>query len=95
MQAAGRAPRLARVVELLDMRDEGTVRALRAGHNPAGAHTTDGENQRADSLLIRAKADAELALAQARAKNARVDGQEAADDSAAQRTTNVNQGAEK
>ena len=61
----------------------------------ARAAMTDGENQRADSLLIRAKADAELAVAQARARSARVEGQGAIDDSAAQRSTNASQGAEK
>jgi len=54
---------------------------------------TKGENQRADSLLIRAKADAELALAKAREKNARVAGKDAVSDSAAQKATNVGQGA--
>ncbi len=56
---------------------------------------TDGDNQRADSLLIRARADAELALAQAREKNAKTDGQKAVDDSAAQKATNIGQGAVK
>ncbi|HEV8548721.1 MAG TPA: DUF4398 domain-containing protein [Polyangiaceae bacterium] len=54
---------------------------------------TKGDNQRADSLLIRAKADAELAIAKAREKNARVAGQEAVTDSATQKATNVGQGA--
>lgn len=53
----------------------------------------DGDNERADSLLIRAKADAELAIAKAREKNATVAGQEAVTDSAAQKATNVGQGA--
>jgi hypothetical protein len=56
---------------------------------------TDGENQRADALLIRAKADAELAVAQAREKNARIETEKAVADSAAQRATNVGQGAVK
>jgi len=51
------------------------------------------DNQRAESLLVRAKADAELAIAQAREKNARVAGQDAVTDSAAQNATNVGQGA--
>jgi len=55
----------------------------------------DGENEQADSLLIRAKMDGELALAQAREKTARVDHQEAAADSAEQKTTNAVQGAVK
>ncbi len=53
----------------------------------------NGDNEKADSLLIRAKMDGELALAQAREKTARVDHQEAAADSAEQKTTNSVQGA--
>lgn len=53
----------------------------------------DGDNQRADSLLIRGKADAELAIAKAREKSAREAGQEAVTDSKAQKATNVGQGA--
>lgn len=56
---------------------------------------TDGDNQRADSLLIRATADAELAIAQAREKTANIDRQEAVQDSADQKATNVGQGAVK
>ena len=56
---------------------------------------TDGDNERADSLLIRAKMDGELALAQAREKTARLDHQEAVVDSADQKTTNAGQGAVK
>ena len=55
----------------------------------------DGDNVRADSLLIRAKADAELAIAQAREKGAKIEGEKAVDDSAAQKATNVGQGATK
>jgi hypothetical protein len=55
----------------------------------------DGENKRADGLLIRAKADAELAIAQTREKNAKAEVQKAVDDSAAQKATNVGQGAVK
>jgi hypothetical protein len=55
----------------------------------------DGNNERADSLLIRAKADAELALAQARELNASVGGQVAVAASAQQKATNVGQGAVK
>jgi uncharacterized protein YqfA (UPF0365 family) len=55
----------------------------------------DGDNQRADALLIRAKMDGELALAQAREKTARVDHKEATADSAAQKATNLGQGAVK
>jgi hypothetical protein len=46
-------------------------------------------------LLVRAKADSELALAQAREKIARVDHKEAIADSADQKTTNAAQGAVK
>jgi hypothetical protein len=53
----------------------------------------DGDNARADSLLIRAKVDAELAIAKAREKSARVAGKEAVTDSATQKATNVGQGA--
>jgi len=55
----------------------------------------NGDNEQADSLLIRAKMDGELALAQAREKTARVDHQEATADSAEQKTTNTVQGAVK
>lgn len=53
----------------------------------------DDDNERADALLIRAKVDAELALAQARETGAKTDHQSAIDDSAAQDATNVGQGA--
>jgi hypothetical protein len=56
---------------------------------------TDGDNQRADSLLIRAKADAELSVVQAREKGAKIETQKAVDDSAAQKDTNAGQGAVK
>ena len=59
------------------------------------AAMADGDNERADGLLKRAKADAELAIAQAREKGAKVGGQEAVEDSAAQKTTNEVQGAVK
>ena len=59
------------------------------------AAMADDENERADGLLRRAKADAELALALAREHGAKVGGQEAAEDSAAQKTTNAVQGAVK
>jgi hypothetical protein len=55
----------------------------------------DDDNERADTLLIRAKADAELAVAQAREKTARLDHQEAVEDSADQAATNAVQGAVK
>jgi hypothetical protein len=56
---------------------------------------TEGDNARADALLVRARADAELAIAQARGKNAKIEADKAAADSAAQRATNVGQGAVK
>jgi hypothetical protein len=55
----------------------------------------DDDNERADGLLKRAKADAELAIAQARETGAKVGTQEAVKDSAAQQTTNAVQGAVK
>lgn len=54
-----------------------------------------GDNERAESLLVRAKADAELAVAQARERGANVAGQIAVDNSAAQNATNIDQGAVK
>ena len=56
---------------------------------------TNGDNKRADSLLIRAKADAELAVVQAREKGAKIEVQKAVEDSASQKATNVGQGAAK
>jgi len=53
----------------------------------------DDENKRADSLLIRAKADAELALAQTREQGAKAGVEEAVEDSAEQKATNIGQGA--
>ena len=55
----------------------------------------DGENQQADSLLIRAKADAELSVAQARETGAKVNVAEAVEESAEQQDTNIGQGAVK
>lgn len=52
-----------------------------------------GDNEQADALLIRAKADGELALAQAREKLAHADRKEAVKDSVEQKTTNEGQGA--
>jgi hypothetical protein len=56
---------------------------------------SDGDNVRADMLLVRAKADSELALAQARESGAVVEHKEAIADSAEQKTTNAVQGAVK
>lgn len=55
----------------------------------------DGDNERADSLLIRAKADAELSLAQARETGAQVNVAEAVEESTEQKEMNVGQGAVK
>jgi len=55
----------------------------------------DGDNKRADGLLIRAKADADLSIAQAREKGAKADSQKATDDMATQKATNQGQGAVK
>lgn len=51
------------------------------------------DHEHADALLIRAKADAELAIALAREAGAKTDHKEAVDDSAAQAATNEGQGA--
>ncbi len=56
---------------------------------------TDGDNKRADSLLIRAKADAELSIALAREKSAKTDVAKAVEESNNQKTTNTVQGASK
>ena len=55
----------------------------------------DDENKRAESLLVRAKVDAELALAQTRETGAKVDVAEAVEESTEQKDTNVGQGAVK
>lgn len=55
----------------------------------------DDENERAASLLVRAKVDAELALAQTRETGAKVDVAEAVEESTEQKDTNVGQGAVK
>jgi uncharacterized protein YqfA (UPF0365 family) len=72
--------------------------SLKLAHDQIGEAQkamANGDNERADSLLIRAKMDGELAVAQAREKTARADHQEAAADSADQKTTNAVQGAVK
>lgn len=56
---------------------------------------SSGDNERANSLLIRAQADAELAIAQAREADSSAEVQEAVSDSAAQKATNIGQGAVK
>jgi hypothetical protein len=51
------------------------------------------DNERAASLLIRSKADSELAIAIARAQNAKVEAQKASEQLNAQSSTNAAQGA--
>jgi hypothetical protein len=53
----------------------------------------DGENERADSLLRRAKSDAELAIALTRDQSAKTEATKATVQSNAQQTVNANQGA--
>ncbi len=53
-----------------------------------------GENEQADALLVRAKSDAEVAIALAREQGAKVGAQKADVQSNTQRTTNANQGAQ-
>ena len=56
---------------------------------------SNGDNNRADSLLIRARADAELAVVLAHEKGANAAVQVAVDKADAQRNTNIDQGAVK
>lgn len=60
----------------------------------AKAAMADDDNARAESLLMRAKADAELAIALVRADKANHQEQNATDQSNAQRSTNMEQGAQ-
>lgn len=53
----------------------------------------DDENERAESLLMRAKADAELAVALTREDAANTQASNAVDQSNSQRSTNIEQGA--
>jgi hypothetical protein len=59
----------------------------------AKARITDGDNIAADSLLIRSKADSELALALAREQTSNVEAQKAAQEARNTTTTNTVQGA--
>jgi len=59
----------------------------------ATAAMRDGDNERADALLRRAKSDAELAIALTRNQSAKTEAQKATDQSNAQQVTNANQGA--
>ena len=61
----------------------------------AGAAMRAGDNERADSLLLRARSDAELAIALARDANAKTGAENATEQSDAQKSTNANQGANK
>jgi hypothetical protein len=54
----------------------------------ANAAMKDGDNARADALLMRARADAELAIALTRDQGARTAAQKAVDQSNSQRSTN-------
>jgi gamma-glutamylcysteine synthetase len=63
--------------------------------NAAKKAMAEEENERAESLLIRAKADAELAVAQARETSAQVAVKDAVEDSTDQKDMNVGQGAVK
>jgi hypothetical protein len=53
----------------------------------------DGDNGRADALLLRARSDAELAIALTRDQSAKTEAQKATEQSNTQRSTNANQGA--
>lgn len=59
----------------------------------ANAAMKNGDNERADALLLRAKSDAELAIALTREQTAEVEAQKATDQNAAQRSTNASMGA--
>jgi len=61
----------------------------------AKALIKEGDNRAADFMLVRAKADSELALALAREQNAKREAQQATDQSKATDTTNTIQGAQK
>jgi hypothetical protein len=57
----------------------------------AKAAIVDGNNERADSLLSRARSDAELAVVLTREQTARADSQKATEQSNTQRETNAKQ----
>jgi hypothetical protein len=59
----------------------------------ANAAMRDGDNGRADALLLRARSDAELAIALTRDQSAKTEAQKATEQSNTQRSTNANQGA--
>ncbi len=59
----------------------------------ANAAMKNGDNERANGLLLRARSDAELAIALTRDQSAKTGAQQAAVQSNTQQTTNANQGA--
>ncbi len=59
----------------------------------AKVHMTNGDNREAASLLIRSKADSELALALAREQGASLDAQTATEKAKTTAVTNTSQGA--
>ena len=59
----------------------------------AAAAMKDGDNERAEGLLLRSRSDAELAIALTRDQSAKTDAQKATVQSNTQTTTNLNQGA--
>ena len=59
----------------------------------ANAAIKNGDNERANGLLLRARSDAELAIALTRDQSAKTGAQQATVQSNAQQNTNVNQGA--
>jgi hypothetical protein len=59
----------------------------------AKAAIRNGDNDRASGLLLRARSDAELAIALTRVQTAKAGAQKAVVQSNAQQTTNANQGA--
>ena len=59
----------------------------------ANAAIKNGDNERAGGLLLRARSDAELAIALTRDQSAKTGAQQAVVQSGAQQTTNANQGA--
>jgi hypothetical protein len=61
--------------------------------NQASVAIKDGDNARADALLLRARSDAELAIALTRDQSAKTGAANATEQSNAQRITNANQGA--
>ena len=61
--------------------------------NKATAAMKEGDNARADALLMRARSDAELAIALTRDQGAKTEASKAVDQSNSQRSINASQGA--